>query len=241
MKIPSRQEGDKEKATELILIYSEGEKTEPNYFRQFVDRIHAAYRNVVSVKVKGKGLCTMDLFNAIGNEVAKEIEDRGYGRGVTVWLVYDYDGKNDFDDMPKEAEIRNGDGCDVAYRLAWSNWCVELWFTLHFQDMPEANSLQQPKCSGYKKKLNKYLGDECKKDDEKISDKPYKKNDTDIFDKLLDMGNPKDAIGRAEKLVRQAEEKALCPSKANPCTHVHELVKELARYLPDELKARFIG
>lgn len=228
MKIPVRKEGEKEKATELILIYTEGKKTEPMYFVQFQKRIHAAYRNVVSVKVNGKGQCTMDLFNAIGDDVTKEIKARGHGRGVTVWLVYDYDGKPHFDDMLREAAARKVDGNKEEYWLAWSNWCVELWFTLHFQDMRSIDYPKPPKCTGYKKKLNIHLG------------KPYQKNDEDIFDKLLDKGNPKDAIRRAEELVRVAEEKGLCPSAANPCTHVHELVKVLARYLPDELKARFI-
>lgn len=229
MKIQARQAGEKEKATELILIYSEGKKTEPNYFVQFKERIHAAYRNVVSVEVTGKGLCTMDLFNAISDDVAKEIKARGHGRGVTVWLVYDYDGKCGFDDVPAAADARNGDGSGVAYRLAWSNWCVELWFTLHFQDMLRADYPRPPCCTGYMKKLNVHLGER------------YRKKDPGIFDKLLDRGDPRKAIERAEELVRLAKEEGLIPSDANPCTLVHELVKVLAMYLPDELKARFIG
>lgn len=228
MKIPTRQEGDKEKATELILIYTEGIKTEPNYFMQFKERIHAAYRNVVSVDVDGKGKSTMHLFNAIGDDVNKKIKVRGHGRGVTVWLVYDYDGKPDFDDMQGEVEKRCGDGRGVEYRLAWSNWCVELWFTLHFQDMPEANCTKMPNCTGYKKRLSNHLG------------VLYRKNNDEIFDKLLDKGDPVKAIERAEKLVRLSKGMGTIPSAANPCTHVHELVKVLAQYLPEQLKARFI-
>ena len=229
MKLPPRQEGDKEKATELILIYSEGMKTEPNYFKQFEASIHAAYRNVVSVKVEGKGESTTKLFNAIGEDVGREIAARGRRRNVTVWLVYDKDDFSDFDEVPVVAEKANNDGSGAVYKLAWSNRCIELWFTLHFQDIQRENTNKMPKISGYKRKLEKHLGE------------IYKKSDNHIFGKLLEKGDPKTAISRAEELVRQAESNGLRPSASDPCTHVHELVKVLAKYLPDQLKARFIG
>lgn len=68
--------------------------------------------------------------------------------------------------------------------------------------------------------------------------KEYRKNMPDIFSILNQHGNPKLAIRYAQK---NREEKSNVPS-ANiaPGTKVHELVKELSQYLPDNLKDKYI-
>lgn len=56
----------------------------------------------------------------------------------------------------------------------------------------------------------------------------------DIFNILMEKGNPKLAIRYAKRIIEENKEKT--PSDIAPGTKVYELVEELARYLPEELQ-----
>ena len=65
----------------------------------------------------------------------------------------------------------------------------------------------------------------------------YKKNDDLIFDILYEHGNPKQAIIFAKKLMN--EYSGTNYADMSPATKVYELVEELSKYLPEEMKIKF--
>ena len=60
----------------------------------------------------------------------------------------------------------------------------------------------------------------------------------DIFYILMEKGNPKLAIRYAKRLIKDGVAKT--PTEIAPGTKVYELVEELAKYLPEEYKNKFI-
>ena len=66
----------------------------------------------------------------------------------------------------------------------------------------------------------------------------YQKNDDETFNILMNRGNPKLASRYARRIVE--EHKWLSPADIAPGTKVYELVEELAKYLPEEYRTRFI-
>ena len=65
----------------------------------------------------------------------------------------------------------------------------------------------------------------------------YEKNMDDIFEILMDSGNPKLAIRYAKRIIKNSEGKT--PAEIAPGTKVYELVEELAKYLPEQVKIKF--
>ena len=59
----------------------------------------------------------------------------------------------------------------------------------------------------------------------------------EIFDILLQYGNLKLAIRYAKRIIKDGEGKT--PTEIAPGTKVYELVEELAKYLPEEVKKKF--
>lgn len=66
----------------------------------------------------------------------------------------------------------------------------------------------------------------------------YQKRMENIFDILMEKGNPKLAIRYAKRIIKDGGGKT--PTEIAPGTKVYELVEELAKYLPEECKNRFI-
>lgn len=58
-----------------------------------------------------------------------------------------------------------------------------------------------------------------------------------IFDILMNNGSPKLAIRYAKRIIN--EHQGVTPAMIAPGTKVYELVEELAKYLPDDLKEEF--
>lgn len=136
------------------------------------------------------------------NETIKMVNNEKREGINQVWCVFDKDSFDEFDSAIIKAE-RNG------FRVAYSNEAFELWFLLHFEYYQNAMSRDM-----YKDYLNKHLG------------KEYLKNDENIYDSLLNKQEV--AIRNAGKLIASKEH--LLPSKANPVTTVHLLVKELNKW-----------
>ena len=66
----------------------------------------------------------------------------------------------------------------------------------------------------------------------------YQKNMKDIFDILMNKGNPKLAIRYAKRIIKDGQGRT--PTEIAPGTKVYELVEELAKYLPETMKEQFI-
>lgn len=209
-------------ASEFYYIFCEGEKTEFNYFMRFKELINEnpIYKNRVTVKPEGTGRNTRSLL-----DYAQTIVKKKNVVNAKVWCVYDKDDFSDvdFNGVITEANKLNSKRqCGNEFYCAWSNECIEFWFLLHFCNMTSNINRQL-----YSKKLSEFL--EVK----------YKKNLENIFDLLLEKGNPCLAIRYANNILNEGWESL--PSEICPGTTVQNLVCCLAKYLPEEIKMRFLG
>lgn len=209
---------------EKFYIFCEGEQTEPKYFSGFEKAIKsdAIYRNLVHVQVEGVGAETLRVIYAAEEYVkAHKIEN------ANIWCVYDKDSfpKQDFNAVSQRAETLNSQQSKVRYYVAWSNQCIEYWFILHFAYYDADTD---------RKDYRKFLHQRFKV----LGWNRYEKNNEELFSIMTNYGNPKLAIRNAEK--RLAECAGKSDTASVPATKVHLLVKELARFLPDDIRARYL-
>ena len=159
-----------------FLIVCEGEKTEPNYFRQFPENPEIYDR----IDIHGTGYSTMSLINeAIRLQAEALKKKKPY---IEVWCVFDKD------DFPIE-HFQNAIILAAKNRIkcAYSIEAFELWFMLHYNFYEAALSRNQ-----YNEKLTELLG------------KKYQKNDEGMYQLLKNRQNT--AIHNARKLYTQQHE-----------------------------------
>lgn len=182
----------------------EGEKTEPNYFRAFIER----WSEVKEIKVTGCGCSTCQLIIE-AKKLREKLERERMVPFDRVWLVFDKDEFKDFNKAIADAK-KEGMNC------AWSNQAFELWYVLHFQYLDTGVDRKQ------------YIGmieDKVMKASKSKTFK-YKKNDEGFYQILQEHGNEEQAIKRAQKLRKIRGEKKNYATH-NPRTEVDLLVDEL--------------
>jgi len=153
-----------------FLIVCEGEKTEPNYFKNFPGNPEIFDR----IDIHGTGYNTVSLINEairLKNEALKRKEPY-----IEVWCVFD---KDDFpiDQLHNAIILARNNQIKCAYSIE----AFELWYLLHFNFYDAALSRKQ-----YKEKLSELLR------------KTYQKNDAEIYKLLL--GKQNTALQNARKL-----------------------------------------
>ncbi|OHD08630.1 MAG: hypothetical protein A2086_16440 [Spirochaetes bacterium GWD1_27_9] len=149
---------------EYFLIICQGEKTEPNYFEKYKEKLH---KNQISIKTLVNPLNPTKLL-----EYAVKIIKKYSNSNINYnfWLIFDKDDftNQDFNDTIKNAKSQN-------IKCAYSNECFELWYLLHFNYYDTSLSRKQ-----YGEKLSEQLGLEYKKEDKTIFDKIYEKQQNAI-------------------------------------------------------------
>lgn len=135
----------------VIRIYTEGAKTEPNYFNSIKDELRL---NEIDIKVDGRGDHTVSLVEWV---IERKEELSGTDEDTEWWTVFDRDDHTGFNQAIERAEA---EGIYVAY----SNECFELWFILHFEFLNTA--------IGRNKYYEKLTG---------LLSKKYEKNTSDIY------------------------------------------------------------
>ena len=142
--LQKRSRGRLGKVRERILILSEGECTEKNYFESF---------HLTNVVVKGLGFNTDSLISeAIKRKKEAKKEGTPYDQ---VWCVADRDSFSTAN-VARAFDLARSNGI----RIAWSNEAFEFWFLFHFNYYDSAFSRTQ-----YKRKLTELLKREyCKED-----------------------------------------------------------------------------
>jgi hypothetical protein len=188
-----------------FLIVCEGEKTEPNYFKAFIDNRRS---EVKEVNVKGCGCSTCQLINE-AKKIQEKLEHERQVPFDRVWLVFDKDEFKDFNKAIADAK-KEGMNC------AWSNQAFELWYVLHFQYLDTGVDRKQ------------YIGmieDKVRKASKSKTFK-YKKNDVGFYQILHEHGNEDFAFKNAEKL-RNRHKGKVDYAAHNPRTEVDLLVNEL--------------
>ena len=205
-------------------IFCEGQQTEPQYFNGFKKYIESnpIYKDMVLVEIEPCGAETMRVIGQAEEYVRKNKITKGQ-----IWCVYDKDSfpAERFNGVLERAEALNLQNEDVRYHAAWSNECIEFWFILHF-----ANYISNNHRSEYIEFLNNKFVE--------LGIGKYAKNMENIFDVLLEHGNPKLAIRYAKRIIN--EHQGMTPTMIAPGTKVYELVEELVKYLPEEMKEKFV-
>lgn len=202
-----------------FLIVCEGEKTEPNYFKSFPKQVG---KTVYDIEFEGGGISTIKVV-----EKAIELRDNSKQKYDRVWAVFDRDSfkANSFNSAILKAKA-HGISC------AWSNEAFELWYLLHFH-----NRVTAMKRDEYKKAIEEAVNSKLRKKKKPFK---YKKNDTEIYSLLKQIGSQESAIKRAKELAKGIVGEQF--AKYNPQTMVFKLVEELngqSKELNEELIKKY--
>ena len=204
--------GSKPRRTKpVILIVTEGEKSEPKYFEHFRTR-----QNNVEVRVvpNNKNGSKTDYLNLIrkASRICKD-DDLSPKAGDSVWIVADGDvNYQAADAIKKKNEALTQARATAekeAYSLLISNPCFELWYLLHLR----YTTAHLPDYDAVKKAL------------EQAGIKDYEKHN-DLYEQLA--SETIEAIKRAKRLeTHQVENGFILPLgiDANPFTEVYRLVE----------------
>ena len=199
-----------------FLIVTEGERTEPLYFRGIEREIKEKIGGMINVveipmiDIHGKGCSTGKLI-----EKTDEIVSKSKILYQNVWVVFDKDDFEDFDDAIKEAEGKD-------YKVAWSNQSFEYWLYLHFSYSDSA--------------LHRV--DWCKKLDaifetNELGEGKYQKNYENIYELINRVGSTETAVRNAKRRMADYEKMNYKPSEYDPGTTVYKLVLELRKYIKE--------
>ena len=211
-----------EKKEYRYYIFCEGEQTEPLYFEGFKQLIedNPIYKDMVLIEIEPCAVETMRVIGMAERYVRKNGIDRGQ-----IWCVYDKDSfpAKDFNGVAERVDKLNLENSQLQYHAAWSNECNEFWFVLHFAYYTSNN---------HRSEYIKFLNDKFRE----LGIEKYQKNRKDIFNILIEKGNPKLAIRYAKRII--AGNWGKTPTEIAPGTKVYELVEELVKYLPETVKNR---
>lgn len=201
-------------------IFCEGEQTEPQYFAGFKRLIedNPIYKDMVLIEIEP---CAAETMRVIGM-AERYVEKNNIQKGQ-IWCVYDKDSfpAEHFNGVVERANMLNKDNPELQYHAAWSNECIEFWFVLHFAYYTANN---------HRTEYIDFLNSKFRE----LGLGKYQKNMTNIFDVLMEKGDPKLAIRYAKRIIKDGQGKT--PTDIAPGTKVYELVEELAKYLPESIK-----
>ena len=198
-----REEGTRELKVRFLIV-CEGEKTEPYYFEALVDANSSAVREV---SIEGQGMATMALVDQ-AQQIRKELELKNKTRFDRVWIVFDKDSFQDFNQAIAKAKR-------LGMKTAWTNEAFELWYYLHFEYLDAAIGRHE-----YLSRLRNFIG-KC------IGDKNfwYQKGSKENYRLITTYGNEEIAKRHAKRLRRMYNDTNYAAH--NPCTQVDLLVEEL--------------
>ena len=198
-----RKENIREKLVRFLIV-CEGKKTEPHYFKALINNFISAVREVT---IEGEGRATVALVDRT-QEIKAELERKIAMTFDRVWVVFDKDDFEDFNEAIKKAH-------KLGFHSAWTNEAFELWYYLHFEYLDTGISR-----SAYIEKLEESfrnrMGDETFK---------YRKGNPDIYSLLQQYGRENLAKRFAQQL--RALYTGTDYATHKPCTMVDKLVEEL--------------
>lgn len=209
-----RKFGYKTPKANSFLIVTEGERTEPLYFKGIQKLIQDKVGGTVDIveqpviEIHGEGCSTSKLI-----EVAERVVKDAKIMYQNVWVVFDKDDFEDFDQAIK-------DGLSKGYHVAWSNQAFEYWLYLHFNYSDSALHRHQ-----WNKKLDELF------QQHNLGDGTYQKNYEDIYNMVNIYDGVNTAIKNARCRMKNFKEGRDKPSKYDPGTMVYKLVEELKKYL----------
>lgn len=198
-----RSENVREKLVRFLIV-CEGTETEPQYFKALINNHLSTVRQA---DIKGVGRGTVALIDRTA-EIKTDLEKRNAMTFDHVWVVFDKDDFNDFNEAIEKAH-------KLGFQSGWTNEAFELWYCLHFEYVNTGISR-----SDYIEKLEEILRKKTGNQDFK-----YEKGNADNYMLLQKYGDEKKAKKFAEKLRALYHDKNY--SAHNPCTMVDLLVEKL--------------
>ena len=198
-----RKENVREKLVRFLIV-CEGTKTEPHYFEALIKNYISTVREVT---IEGEGRATVALVDRT-LEIKQELERKNAMSFDRVWVVFDKDDFDDFNDAIKKAN-------KLGFHSAWTNEAFELWYYLHFEYLDTGIGR-----ADYIKKMEEAFK-------EKLGDShfEYKKGNPDIYSLLQQYGREDLAKRFAQQLRGLYTGTDYAAHK--PCTMVDKLVEEL--------------
>lgn len=211
-----RQHEYKNPKANSFLIVTEGEKTEPFYFKGLQKLIKEKVGGMIDIvetpiiDIHGEGCATESLIEAT-ERIVKEAKIIYQN----VWVVFD---KDDFEDF--EQAIKDGE--NKGYKIAWRNQSFEYWLYLHFHYSDSALHRHD-----WNKKLEEIFAEY------QLGDGTYQKNYEEIYNMVNSFDGVNTAIKNAKRRMSSFREGIDKPSEYKPGTMVHKLVEELKVYLEE--------
>lgn len=197
-----------------FLIITEGECTEPYYFQGIKNEIERKIGGSIDIieapmiSIEGEGCSTMRLV-----EKAVEIISKSHILYQNVWIVFDKDDFNDFDEAINSAH-------EYGFNTAWCNQCFEYWLYLHF-NYSDASLHRNDWFNKVDELFRQYA----------LGNGEYEKNNRNIFTLLNNSVGVETAIKHAKRRMDGFDNTKDRPSEFDPGTTVHLLVEELMNYL----------
>jgi hypothetical protein len=196
----------------IMHIFCEGEKTEPNYLRRYIENnfsYNTSRRKVISIEPTNKTTPLQLVNEAINFKHKKDLTPDD-----TFWVVYDRESIRKYpDSLHNQAmNVANRNNINVVI----SNVCFELWILLHFIQ----NTTYYESCDDLlnKSPLRHHL--------EALGIRSYSKSDEKLFSLISEHIN--DAKIRAKQMnghTRQhAERDNMQIYQLNPFTNFYELL-----------------
>lgn len=212
-----RQHEYKTPKANSFLIVTEGERTEPLYFKGIQKLIKEKVGGIVDVvetpliDIHGEGCATGKLI-----EITERIVKDAKIIYQNIWVVFDKDDFEDFDQAIK-------DGTSKGYKIAWSNQSFEYWLYLHFNYSDSAlhRGVWNEKLDSIFKQYQ-------------LGDGTYKKNYENIYNLVNSFDGVNTAIKNAKRRMVSYRNDFDKPSEFDLGTMVYKLVQELKVYLDEK-------
>jgi len=198
-----RKENVREKLVRFLIV-CEGTKTEPHYFEALINNYISTVREVT---IEGEGRATVALVDRT-LEIKTELERKNAMSFDRVWVVFDKDDFDDFNEAIKKAR-------KLGFQSAWTNEAFELWYYLHCEYLDTGISR-----TAYIEKLEEAF--RSRMGDVNFN---YRKGNPDIYSMLQQYGRE----DLAKRFARQLRGLYTGTNYAShkPCTMVDKLVDEL--------------
>lgn len=203
-KAPQKRKENVRQKLVRFLVVCEGTRTEPFYFEALINNHISTVREVT---IEGEGRATVALVDST-LKIKKELERKNAMSFDRVWVVFDKDDFDDFNEAIKKAQ-------KLGFCSAWTNEAFELWYYLHFEYLDTGINR-----SAYIEKLEKVLRNRMGDDEFQ-----YQKGNPEIYKLLQQYGREDLAKRFAEKLRKQYIGTNYATHK--PCTMIDKLVEEL--------------
>lgn len=116
-------------------IYCEGEKTEPNYFRGYIEKSFPGNRRLSIIRIEDtKKNTPVQLVE----EAVKAKNSKGCPEGDVFWVVFDRESEAKYSKELHQKAYQQAQANGV--NIALSNVCFEIWILLHFEKNTAAYS-----------------------------------------------------------------------------------------------------